>query len=431
MENLISSKAVRFLRILELTYLKDETSIEDIMKINACSKNTARSDIEEIHERWKNTLDTEITIVSITVSNIAMATLMDVKQEILIEEISIKLLLNILLNPDFTIHDHSIDLDYSESYLRKIVTVINRFLAYSDSKIVYHKFDDISHPILLSESEVKLHHHLANIVKAANAYDNFEHIKDYPSSHFEIICNKLDLPLTAFLSKDLDVLAKISYLRVSQGYTNNKNLRAKYLEIYSQFDFDNLINLFYEVYNKEVLKKYGQRNYDIFVKYFENSQRVFICIIFKVLISTYNINKILNRDLMFTKRFMIQSNDGYNIMESLINMIDDNFGYNLNEYIGEIGYVAYNLLPSVLSFENYRIGIYSDLSLIHAKTILVFMNSHFPSHNSEVYDKNGNYDFILSTDAKFKHQEAITVAITDLPGQSDIDTIYTALYTSK
>ena len=127
MENLVSTKAVRFLKIFEYSYLNNETTIDNIMKLNSCSKNTARSDVEEIHRRWSKLLKTEVTLTSINISNIAMASLMDVKQEILSNEISIKLLLNILLNPSYTIYDHSMDLDYSESYLRKIVSNINSF----------------------------------------------------------------------------------------------------------------------------------------------------------------------------------------------------------------------------------------------------------------------------------------------------------------
>lgn len=40
-------------------------------------------------------------------------------------------------------------------------------------------------------------------------------------------------PLTAFLQKDLDILAKISHIRVKEGYANDQGLRKYYLNIYS------------------------------------------------------------------------------------------------------------------------------------------------------------------------------------------------------
>ncbi len=192
-----------------------------------------------------------------------------------------------------------------------------------------------------------------------------------------------------------------------------------------------LLSIFDDVYNNDLPAGFGEDTRRIFFDYFQKSQQVILSIIFKVLISSYNTNNILNRDLMFTKRFEVQANDAYIIMKTLINNIDDKLNYNLKDYIGEIGYVAYNLLPSALSFENYRIGIYSDLSLMHANTIIVFMKNHFSSHYCEVYNPDNDYDFVLTTDTSIKHNDATIVAITDLQGQSDIDTIYTALYASK
>lgn len=70
-------------------------------------------------------------------------------------------------------------------------------------------------------------------MKASNTYDNFNHIKDYKPSHFEILCKMVGWPLTAFLQKDLDILAKISHIRVKEGYANDQGLRKYYLNIYS------------------------------------------------------------------------------------------------------------------------------------------------------------------------------------------------------
>lgn len=428
MECLVSSKVVRILNILEEAYFKGTITVETIEKMNQCSRNTVKADLEYLESNWGSLLDIEVCNQSISITNIAVGDLMMIKESLLTQEIVLELYMNIFFKPHYSIYDHSLDLNYSESHLRKTVGRINRFLKSIDAKIEYIKEGTESRPVIHSKDEIKLNNLTVSIYCMApfKGYISEGECNSDPIYDFITYYN---LPLTAPFKRYINIVSQVSETRIQQGFYTRDELCQSYNKVYEKYDIASIRGIFEECIKSELNGYFGEMYIQQHISDFKVVGDVLTCFMLKIMVSPSNLDNILNRNEVFYHRFKISHEDGASVMSNVLERYSNVINRSFYDYFGDIVYNLYIHLPNIRPYKSYRIGVYSDLGISHSYSIMNFVKRHFSVHQTEVYDENAIYDYIITTviNPEISNKE-IQINISDLPGGDDLYKIYLAIY---
>lgn len=429
MINLISSKAVRLLRILEEGYFNQQVSIDSIANLNNCSKNTVHADLALLELNWPEKLKIDVGSLSFSIGSISTGDLIRIKETILREETSVQLLFNIFFKPNFTIYDHSLDLNYSESHLRKTIRKLNKFLEVINTQIEYIKIDNDSKPIINTEDELLLCHFIANFFLMTNYEDTFITDEEVEISVFETLLNESNLPISFPMRKFFNVLAKVSYTRYSQGFCTREELMKQYEEMFKDRNMREFIEIFNETLDNELKSYFGKMYLEQHQSDFKAMNDLLITLLLRIIVFNKNIDTILNRYNIFYQRFSTEHGRAFGTFNETLDHFKVIIGKDYEEYYGEIIYNLYIHLPNIRPGQSYQIGVYSDLGKIHAYSLIQTLNLHFPTHTIETFQEDEYYDFVISTVSDEEQLEAYDeILISDLIGSDDINNIYTAIY---
>lgn len=429
MKNLVSAKVVRILKILEKSYFQDRVNIEEIVLFNECSKNTVRADLSYIESHWSDDLDIHVDIQGISISNMALGDYMSIKQALLRDEIALELLMNIFFSPESTIYDHSIELNYSESHLRKTIFRINEFLSVINASVEYYKDGTESRPIIIANDEIKLCHMMANLYISSSFEVKLPLEDDVEPAVFEDFLIGLNLPITMPMQKYIDVLAQVSNSRYVQGFSTREQLLEDYDELYQKYNMRDFIAIFDDSLQNELKTYFGEHYLIQHQSDFKVMNDVLITLLLRIVVSSHNVDDILNRYMLFHKRFKIEHGRAYRIFNEALSKYTVLIGRDFPDYYGEIIYNLYIHLPNIRPHNNYTIGVYSDLATSHAYSLTQYLKRHFQGHYFEVFRDDHKYDFVVSTKSCSSDigGEDI-VLISDLPGAKDLEKIYQEIY---
>ncbi len=429
MKGLVSAKAERILNIMEYTLYRDNVSFEAIMELNHCSKATAKADINYLYTEWQEQLNMTLDDHSFKIDNDSMGDLMEIKFSLLQDEITIKVLMNVYFNPNHTVYDHALDLGYSESYLRKQIMKINGFLKSIGASIQYHKIGDDSTVSLDTNNQVALMHFMTNLFIAANYSDVIKLDLDYDDSVFSEFLKEMNLQVTIHMEEYLKVLGFITHVRYDQKIITRRQMRLRYEAIYSDMNFQIFYSEFQDSLEAELSSYFGE---DYILQHqadFKGVADVLMGLILRMMVSPGNVDSLFNRYNIFYKRFAVQHTRGHRIFNRALHRYSSIVKRDFSDYYGEIMYHLYVYLPNIRPKTSYVVGVYSDLGLTHAYSLLQFFETHFPILNVSVYDEAEDYDFVFTTkrvDAINSYYEA--VSINDILGKEDIALIYATIY---
>lgn len=429
MINLISNKAVRLLRILEEGYFNQQVNIDSMANLNNCSRNTVHADLALLELNWPDTLAIELGSLNFSIGNISTGDLIRIKEAILKEETSVQLLFNIFFKPNYTIYDHALDLNYSESHLRKTIRYLNNFLKNIDTQIEYIKIDNDSKPIISTNDELLLCHAVANFFLITNYEDILILDQDIEISVFETLINEANLPISFPMKKFFNALAKISHTRCSQGFCTREQLKKQYNEIFKDRNIREFIEIFNETLDNELESYFGKIYLEQHQSDFKMMNDLLITLLLKIIVFNINIDTLLNRYNIFYERFSTEHGRAFGTFNETLDRFKVIIGKDYEAYYGEIIYNLYIHLPNIRPTKTYQIGVYSDLGKIHAFSLIQTLNLHFPNHNIETFNEEEYYDFVISTVSDEEEFEGYDeILVSDLIGSDDINNIYTAIY---
>lgn len=429
MEHLITSKALRFLKILEFSYSKAWVSIEDLSQLNNCSKNTVRSDLEYLEMQWSEQLQMEIDLLGVHFNNISSGDLIKIKKSILQSEVSLTLLISIFLNPEATIYDHSLELNYSESHLRKTIVKLNKFLKTKGFKIEYFKEGSDSKPTLTTQDEIKLCYFISDVCVAMGFEEQVKTEKEVAASVYSDFLNKLNLPVTTPMKEYMEVLSYISDVRYKQGFYTREEFMDAYTKIYQQYNMRDFIDLFNDSLGHELKDYFGIPYLEQHEADFKVVNDVLISMLLRILVSSSNIDTVLNRYDIFYSRFSIEHGRAYKVFRSTLDRYADLISKDFEAYYGEIIYNLYIHLPNLRPYKKVLLGIYSDMGVSHAYALLQSFERLFLSQTIEVFQEGVDYDYVLSTVSEDDMIDGYNVIkVSDLPGGDDLNRIYMTLY---
>lgn len=428
MKHLISAKTVRFLRIFEATYFEKTVDIDSITEINNCSKNTVLSDLTEIYDTWHKILDIEVTQHYVSINNIAMGDLINIKEIYYRQESAYVLLLNIFFFPNYSIYDHAIELNYSESHLRKSIIRINEFLSQANAKIEYKKEGNESHPIIVADDEVVLIHFITGICMIAKVDLDLYDTQCDEISVMEEIFNRLNLSLTTSMTFFLENLQIISSTRIQQGFTTRDKLRALYDVHYGDFEFNDFLKIYDKVLRNQLADHFGEMYILEHKADFQMVVDVIVAMFLRIKISTKNVDDFLSRYEFFHKKYKIHNESAYNAINSSFDEFEVLIGKDFKDYYAEIMFNLYIHMTNVRPKHKFRIAVFSDMGVSHAFSMLFLVRSFFPIHDFEVFTKGHEYDLVLSTQQNIPEIEGQNITlISDLPGVDDFNLIYKAI----
>lgn len=428
MKHLISSKTIRILTILEEVYCNPRVYIDDLAVINMCSKNTARADLDYIYEHWQDTLKMTVDHQAVLIENRAMGDLMQIKESLLRGEIALRLLINIFIKPHYSICDHSLELNYSESHLRKTISKINEFLSEMDASIEYLKDEAESKPVIVAKNEITICHLLANLYTIGNFQLTLPLEKADSISVFETYLVKLNLPITLSMRTYLDVLSQITRERYRQGFYTREDLKRDYEVLYGSFEISDFIDVFRSNMQTDLMAYFSKTYLEQHQTDFKMVNDVVIALLFKIIASSRNVDDVLNRYRIFHKRYSVEYPKGFETFNESLDKYSTLIGKPFKEYYAEIIYNLYIHVPNIRPTPGYRLGVYSDLGVSHAYTLVQFVQRHFPGHIVSVYDEKESYDLVFSTVSNNKGIKEPVILIGDLPGSVDIHNIYMGIY---
>lgn len=428
MKHLISAKTVRFLRIFEANYFASTVAIDSITEINNCSKNTVLSDLAEIYDTWHKILDIEVTQHYVSIKNIAMGDLINIKEIYYRQESAYVLLLNIFFYPNYSIYDHAIELNYSESHLRKSIIRINEFLSQAKAKIEYKKEGNESHPIIVAEDEVVFIHFMTGICMIAKVdLESYDTYSD-EISVMEEIFKRLNLSLTTSMRDFLDNLQIISATRISQGFTTRDKLVLAYDKHYNCFEFSDFQRVYEKVLQNQLRDHFGEMYILEHKADFQMVVDVIVTMFLRIKISTKNVDDFLNRYEFFLKKYKMHNEAAYAAISDSFGEFKELLGKDFEDYYAEIMFNLYIHVINVRPKHKFKIGVYSDMGVSHASSMLFLVRTFFPIHDLEVFTPAHDYDLVLSTQQNIPELEGQNITlISDLPGVDDFKLIYNAI----
>ena len=382
-----------------------------------------------MEEHWGKVLNMRVDSLAVEIKNVAVGDLMSIKQSILKREIGLELLMNIYFHPDYTILDHAIELEYSESYLRKTITKINELLAVVNASIDYLKEGTDSKPVIVAKNEIELMHMITNIYLVSD-YASIRPFKKVQPSVFSGYIKRLNLQVTGPMRNYLQTLAFITDIRYSQGIITREKMKRAYDYIIDQYKLHDFISIFQCSIDNELGTYFGSSYIAQNQSDFKAMSDVLIALLLKIIVAGSSVDNVLNRFQLFHHNFSLQHPTAFTIFNKSLARYTQLIDMDLEPYYGEIIYNLYIHLPNIRPHVGMRLGVYSDFGVDHAYSLMQIIKRHFQNHQIEVFREGEDYDYVCTTDTMTDRlSDYDIIPMSDLIGCSDIQMIYHTLYT--
>lgn len=417
MKELFSKKTYRLMKIAkELVVKQRELEMQDIIRFNSCSLKTAYDDVHYGLENFDH-IFSDFSNGIISSETTSIADLMILKREMFHEEPKMKILMNIALYPDYKTIDHAVSLDYSESFIRNNIKLINQVINQFNVYITY--CDTLYTYQLVGKHEVSVVLFLAQLFKVSGSEALLPTMTGGHDNIFHETIQKLSINMTPFNEYEINLIGKISSMRRQQGF------------IHKYEDLTTVIFKFhdkYYTYLKSIIDSMMIRNsFDLTKEEASDLISTIMVIGIKLEFNGNLIDNCFNRYDYFYENFKKTNPAWCLLYEKELTILQILSGIDFYKYASEIFFNSFNLLINKAPIKESKIGVYSDFGKYHESTLITLLKNNFQDQNLLPYSIDETYDLIISTTSRIK-ATAEVILVSDIPSAKDVVNIYNRIY---
>lgn len=426
MRGLIDKRTVRVLNIAEaLTFSSEPVMFEDFEKLNKCSQKTVYNDINYLVQRYNSLLEIEVRNISAFSRISSSDNFIRLRSDLYHFEPKLQLILNIYLNPTFDMCDHSLAMDYSESYLRKMLKEINAYLKRIGITIKYDTTD--KRYLFLSRHKLVVEYFILELVQICDYHDNLfkalgkknPHafdtlvLPDYDYNQEEKLMAEILLIILANSLSEKEIQKYITYVH---NLTDEfeKDLKPRLIEALKVALTSNSIHLEESCFNELVslLIVSIQKTIVVPKKRFHSETRA-----------------------DFFERTLRARNPGkLSVYDDIISQLESILELSFTDFRSDLLFCLHQILNLTFVQEPYTIAVFSSLSNAHRNNLIFSLNKVFSHQRVVPYDENlrDTYDIIVGTsnNSEFVHNEDRFISISDIPTFLDHENIARKLFRS-
>lgn len=144
---------------------------------------------------------------------------------------------------------------------------------------------------------------------------------------------------------------------------SKEKLLVEYSDLYEKYHMSDFIKIFSNSLNNELGSYFGKEYIDQHQADFKTVNDVIISLLLRIIVTTENIDIILNRYSIFYSKFQQEQPNATVIFEETLSKYSELIGKSFEDYYGEIIYNLYIHLPNLRVKKGSKIGVYSDLGV--------------------------------------------------------------------
>lgn len=390
MDSIISYKSRRLLTILEIVVMNDGyASVDTIVNRNKCSNKTAYSDLNFLKDSYSDIMDLKIINKEITISNLAVPGIIEIKKDILKHEFIITFILSVYFYPASTLEQHAIRINYSASYIRKNFQDVNKFLLKYNCEIKYiqEEFGYVLLPIGNDDKTIIfLIAYFAGILEIDHDILNLD---EADASRLEIVFREFSDNIPSLIKLNIEWIYRIVKTDV---YLYNKVWNFQRVEDLSSVDFDASVKLIMDRLN------------GVIVQFKDNDEEIAKAMIVDVLkyitVKTMylpcKLDTHLNRYDIFYHDLRKENPAFISYCDGLISELSHLYNIDYSIYRTEILFLIYTYSYKYVKLQKLKIGVYSHLGYEHSLYMKQKIQDSFYLHEIEIFDAKEHYDLCIS-----------------------------------
>lgn len=423
-QNSLSYKTKRILKIAERLVNNEETlHISEIQEFNDCSLKTAYDDIYFLMSLENNILNVEFANKRCKSKTNSTGNLILLKTKLYQEEALLNLLLNIYFYPEKTLVDHSLDLNYSESYTRVQISALNKQLEALGFKVVFNR-DTYSYHISVDKRE-SLIFLIAELIEMTELTHYLPQLSNDDLSMIELVKNEYSKDIPQSIIDQLIILFRII-----------KHDNKIYPDIPIIYSSQEIFGGKLEKLKKSVNRKLNDLMEDMDITLSEESinrlNDYLIFISMKAYYLPVKVDSFIHRYDYFYKQFSIENPYETKLFEKGLKLFSKKVEIDYLPYKEEVLFALYNNMLELRSYKTCKIAVYSDLGKSHEHALCQACKKHFPMHEFEPFNLMNDYKFIVSTVGNMQVDNGIEiVTVSDFISAQDVHFIYEAIYSKQ
>lgn len=421
MKQLLSYKTIRVLNIAEALVVKNRPiTHEQIQVQNDCSKKTVQDDLHYLKTQWGHILDFTMHSNSITTDSNNIYDLLLLKSYLFQGEIKIQFLLNLFLNPNLNIPEHSDMINYSESHLRRQIEPLNNYLRTFESAIV---MDTKSKGYYIhSENETLTTFMISQVAKVSHNKELFNSLN---TESFDVLNKAFKKPFEFVPDEekqDMDIFFRAILVRQEQGFNCEEDILKLQSEHANLLNKSKLFNQAIDKYSQKFNRVFGDKER-------ETLKDIFISIALKTKLAPMEIDNYMNRFTYFYESLKKENPLTTKSFETIVQEIKENHRIDYTSYVYELAFFFYTHIQGLRSYKTLKIAVDSDLGKYHARSLITSLIKHFPMHHFELYDPKNKFDLLICTRNNFHDSDkSKIIKVSDYINLRDIDIIYRHIY---
>lgn len=411
MIQVLSYRDQRILKMCEMLILNSEpVTVQEFMEANNSSLKTVYDDLDYLKVKFNHILHVAIDNGNVSSEDTSIGDLMAIRKSIFYKNLAIRIYATLYFEKEQTMNDFIDKFHYSKSKIRKEISRCNEMLKHINVAIEANE----GVYTLKAEDESVLAY-LASLVVLGSGYPDYiyeEKAALIASSDFE---KERNFKVPSVIRDEI-LLADALFKK----YSCNTEC-----PIYCAPVPEALID---DVKNR--LHRYGMRNQSELCL----CEDILRSLYFKM--SVFKKQSILSmqRYQYFYYQFSQENSRFVLAYEKNIRELQERWNLPFSVYQEELLFLIYIHFPHIREYKRFKIAVYSDLGCEHAQILLKRLEKNFQLHDFEVFDKEKDYDLVLSTakhDICFGQCNSKVLTISDFLTPDNYRDLYHALYMSQ
>lgn len=424
MIDLIDKRTTRILNIAEaLTFTTDSVTFEDFKAMNNCSLKTVYNDINFLVQNYNQLLEIEVRNIS-AISHCSSAdNFLTVRADLYHAEPKIIFLLNLYFFPENDLFDHSLQLNYSESYLRTLLREINLFLSKLDISIKYDNENRLYY--FHSNTKYAVEHFIIDIVQMCDCQ---QHMRTLLGRKKPFAFDKLTFP--DFEYNDEEKILRENFLLILSNSLSEEDIN-QYIDNTHKLN-NRLTKEIRPILIESLTNSLAVHSISLTEESFSGLTSMLLKTIQKCIVVPKKRLQSITRLGYFELALRKRSNEKVLLYEDIADAIQKALHIDISNFRSEFLFYLHQVINITCVSKVHTIAVYSHLGKSHRDNLIFSINKAFSKQNVVEYNEQDEdtYDLIVGvpSHSKFVHNEDHFIAISDIPTHIDHENIAKKLF---